>query len=175
VKGVSSRPVDRLTERNLVETEATIQERRWLLLPRLYLGVIFTVAAFGKLTERTDFADLLGSFSTNVALKTGYGWYAGFVRHVVLPNVHLFATLVIAGESFVAVSMLFGLLTRAGAIVAIGLLANYACGKGFAPWSPASNDVADIVIALVVLFGSAGRVGGIDKSLHERFPKVPLW
>jgi thiosulfate dehydrogenase [quinone] large subunit len=137
--------------------------------------VIFTVAAFGKLTSRSDFADLLASFSTNVALKSGYGWYAGFVRHVVLPNVHLFATLVILGESFVAVSMLFGLLTRVGAVIAIALLVNYAAGKGFAVWSPASNDVADIVIALVVAFGSAGRIGGIDKSLHERFPKIPLW
>lgn len=136
--------------------------------------MIFTVAAFGKLTSRSDFADVLGSFSNNVALKTGYGWYAAFVRHVVLPNVHVFATLVIAGESFVAVSMLFGLFTRAGAVVAIFLLANYACGKGFALWSPASNDVADIVLALVVLFGAAGRVGGIDKSLHERFPKLPF-
>jgi uncharacterized membrane protein YphA (DoxX/SURF4 family) len=143
-------------------------------LPRLYLGVIFTVAAFGKLTQQADFADTLASFATNVALKNGYGFYAGIVRSVILPNVHVFATLVIAGESFVAVSMLFGLFTRAGAVVAIFLLANYACGKGFALWSPASNDVADIVLALVVLFGAAGRVGGIDKSLHERFPKLPF-
>ncbi len=35
--------------------------------------------------------------------------------------------------------------------IAIALLANYAAAKGLAPWSPASNDTADIVLALVVL------------------------
>jgi uncharacterized membrane protein YphA (DoxX/SURF4 family) len=71
--------------------------------------------------------------------------------------------------------MLFGLATRAGAVVAIFLLLNYLFAKGLPFWSPGSNDMADIVLALVVLFGAAGRFGGIDGSLHERFPRVPLW
>jgi uncharacterized membrane protein YphA (DoxX/SURF4 family) len=152
-----------------------MRARGWLLLPRLYLGIVFAVASVGKLTQGADFAGPMSGLLTKVTLKNGYGWYAPFVRTVVLPNAHLFAMLVIAGEAFVAISMLFGLMTRLGAVVAIFLLANYVSAKGVALWSPGSNDVADIVLALVVLCGGAGRICGIDASLAKRFPKVPLW
>jgi NADH dehydrogenase len=150
-------------------------ERGWVLLPRVYLGVIFAVAAVGKLTARVDFAGPMTGFLTGAVVRNGHGWYAGFLRAVVLPHAHVFATLVLLGEVFVAVSMIFGLLTRVGAVVAIVLLANYLCAKGLPFWSPASNDAADIVLALVVLFSGSGRVVGLDKSLHERFPKVPFF
>jgi len=146
-----------------------------LLLPRLYLAMIFCVAAIGKLRGGRDFSGAMAGFLSDVTLKGGYGWYQGIVRSLVLPHAHTFAWLVIIAESCIGISMLFGLATRAGAVVAIFLLLNYLCAKGLPFWSPGSNDMADIVLALVVLFGAAGRFGGIDKSLHERFPKVPLW
>jgi uncharacterized membrane protein YphA (DoxX/SURF4 family) len=149
--------------------------RRLVVLARLYLGVIFLVAAAGKLTQSTDFAGPMTGFLNQVALTHGYGFYASFVRAVVLPHAHVFAALVMAGEAVVAVSMLFGLATRAGAVVAIVLLANYALAKGVPIWSPGSNDVADIVLCIVVMLGAGGRTFGIDSALHARFPSVPLW
>ena len=148
---------------------------RLFLLPRLYLGSIFADAAFTKFASGVDFARPLGGFVSEVGLSKGYGWYHGILQSLVLPNAHLFATLVLVAESAIAISMLFGLATRAGAVVAIFLLFNYAAAKGLPPWSPGSNDYADIVLALIVLGGAAGRVFGIDKSLHERFPRIPLW
>jgi uncharacterized membrane protein YphA (DoxX/SURF4 family) len=146
-----------------------------LLIPRLYLGLIFTVAAVSKLTGRGDFARPLAGFVTQVGLRSGYGWYRPVLHSLVLPHVHVIATLVIIAECCVAISMLFGLATRAGAAVAIFLLLNYVATKGTPWWSPASNDIADIVLALVVLLGAAGRYGGIDLKLRERFPRIPLW
>lgn len=137
--------------------------------------MIFCVAAAGKLTGRGDFSDEMTGFLNRVTLEGGYGWYQALVRSAILPHATTFAVLVVVAEACVGISLLFGLATRAGAAVAIFLLANYLCAKGIPFWSPGSNDVADIVLAFVVLVGAAGRFGGIDTSLHERFPKVPLW
>lgn len=46
--------------------------------------------------------------------------------------------------------------------------------KGALPWGP-GIDQSDIVLALIVLLSDAGRVFGIDRFLHQRFPKVPIW
>jgi len=146
-----------------------------LLLPRLYLGMIFGFAAMQKLTAGRDFTMMMTGFLTQAGLRSGYGWYQGVIRSLILPHAHVFATLVLVGECAVAISMIFGLATRAGAAVAIFLLLNYLSLKGLPFWSPASNDAADIVLAVVVMIGAAGRFAGIDKSLHERFPRVILW
>jgi uncharacterized membrane protein YphA (DoxX/SURF4 family) len=149
--------------------------RRLVVLARIYIGVIFLVAAYGKLSHMVDFAGPMTDFLSGVTLAHGYGFYANFVRAVVLPNAHVFAALVIAAEVCIAVAMLFGLATRAAAGVAIFLLANYMLAKGAVPWSPGSNDAADIVLCLIILLGAGGRTFGIDATLHKRFPKVPLW
>ena len=127
------------------------------------------------MTGRVDFTEPMTGFLGKIALTAGYPWYAAFVRGVVLPHASLFASLVIAGESVVAISLLFGVATRLGALLAIVLLLNYASAKGTAWWSPGSNDVPDMILALLVCIGAAGRFFGIDKQLHERFPRVPLW
>ena len=145
---------------------------RLLVLPRVYLGVIFAVAVYGKITAPAAFTTHMTGFLNQVALQDGFPWYQAFVRGVVLPHADVFATLVIAGETFVAISLLLGVATRLGAAVAILLLLNYASGKGMLPWSPASNDWADIVLSLVVMAGAAGRTLGLDAWLHARYPRI---
>jgi uncharacterized membrane protein YphA (DoxX/SURF4 family) len=92
----------------------------------------------------------LAGFLSHVAAADAFGWYDRFLTAIVIPNVRVFAILIVAGELLVAASMLSGIGTRATAVLAILLLANYACAKGMPPWSPASNDTADIVLALIV-------------------------
>ena len=89
-------------------------------------------------------------------MQDGFPWYQWVVGTIVLPHVTIFAALVTIAELFVGVTMLSGRFTRAGATVAIFLLVNYLCAKGMYPWYPASNDAADIVLALVVLYGRTG-------------------
>jgi hypothetical protein len=48
------------------------------------------------------------------------------------------------------------------------------CAKGAVPWGP-GIDQSDIVLALIVVFSGAGRIFGVDRILHKRFPKVPIW
>ena len=145
------------------------------VLPRVYLGLIFAVSVYAKLTAPGGFAPRMSGFLSQVALQNGFPWYADFVRSTVLPHAGVFSTLVIAGEVTVAISLLLGLATRAGAALAILLLLNYASAKGMLPWSPASNDWADIVLALLVIASAAGRTFGLDALLAARYPRAILW
>jgi uncharacterized membrane protein YphA (DoxX/SURF4 family) len=145
--------------------------RTLLVLPRLYLGIAFAVAVYAKLTAPGGFEKSLTGFLGGFAMQSAFAWYKAFVSAVVLPHAQLFAGLVVAGELVVAICMLFGFATRAAALVAILLLANYLCSKGMPVWSPASNDVPDIILAVLVFAGAAGRALGVDGILHERFPR----
>ena len=142
--------------------------RTLLVLPRVYLGMIFLVAVFAKLTAPPGFATVLTGYLHAVALVQGFPWYQEVVRSVILPHASLFAALVTVGEVFVGVGMLFGIATRAAAAVAIFLLLNYLCSKGMPMWAPASNDTADIILALTVGLGNAGLVYGLDGLINAR-------
>lgn len=148
---------------------------RWILvMPRVFLGLIFAVAVSAKLTAPAPFPVILGGFLTKM-LPGATPLYAAFAQAVVLPHLAAVAPLVIIGELYVAIAMLVGATTRLASLVGMFLLLNYMLAKGMSLWTPASNDAADIVLALVVGLGAAGRVAGLDRILAARWPQVPLW
>jgi thiosulfate dehydrogenase (quinone) large subunit len=131
----------------------------WILVvPRIFLGVIFTIAVYGKLTAQAPFKAIIGGFLTHV-LPNANPLYQSLMQAVVLPNAGLFAFLVIASELYVAIAMLLGITTRLASVVAVFMLANYMLAKGASLWTPSSNDAADIILAAVA----------------ARWPRVPLW
>ena len=138
------------------------------LLPRVYLGLIFAVAVYAKYTAPHGFAAALTGFLSGVALQNGFLWYRPIVSDAVLPNVQTFAVAIMAAETVVALAMFLGLWTRVASVVAIFLLLNYASAKGLPFWSPASNDAADIVLAVLVFMGNAGLAFGLDGLLRSR-------
>jgi uncharacterized membrane protein YphA (DoxX/SURF4 family) len=148
--------------------------RSILVLPRLFLGVNFSVAVSGKLHGPAPFQVGMGGFLTHMQ-PNELPLYQSFVQSVVLPNAAIFASLIVAGELYVAVAMLFGVTTRLGALVAAFLVLNYMLAKGANFWTPSSNDAAYFILAVVVGLGAAGRVAGIDRMLAARWPRVPLW
>ncbi len=145
-----------------------------LVLPRVFLGLIFSIAWIAKITSPVPFPTALQGFLQNM-LPHAHPLYQAFAHAVVLPNVGFFAALVILGELYVSIGMLFGLTTRLASLVAVCLLLNYMLAKGMNLWSPASNDASDIVMAVVVALGAAGRSFGFDETLSKRFPRVPIW
>lgn len=150
--------------------------RRALLVPlRLYLGVVFLMAVWPKLTAAGGFRPRMVGFLENVALENGHPFYVAFLERTVLPSPELFALLVVLGEAAIAVALLTGTATRLAAGAAMFLVLNYMFAKGMWFWVPASNDAAFFFIALVLLLGAAGRSLGVDRLLHDRFPRAPLW
>src|SRR3954451_15999042 len=88
-----------------------------LVILRIYLGVIFLVAAWPKL--QSDFSPQLTRFLEKVALERGHHFYQEFVRGVVLPHLELFARLVSWGELLVGLALLLGVMTRIAAVMAL--------------------------------------------------------
>jgi thiosulfate dehydrogenase [quinone] large subunit len=149
--------------------DAPALKREWLfVLARVYLGVTFLFSDHGNRqpNELTGFLKF--------AMKNGYSWYQSFLNAVVLPHAATFGTLVVVAEIYAGIALVLGLTTRLAAFVALFLLFNYMCAKGDVPWGP-GIDQSDIVLAIIVLCSGAGRILGVDRILHERFPRVPIW
>jgi thiosulfate dehydrogenase (quinone) large subunit len=150
-----------------------ILARAALVLLRVYLGVVFLIAALPKL--QADFTPGLLAFLEQRALEQSHPFYRGFLEEVVLPNTQLFAALVTWGEFLVGVFLILGLLTRLSATVALLLTLNYMFAKGAWPWTPSSNDAAFAAISLALVIGAAGRTLGLDAMLAKRWPRSPFW
>ena len=152
-----------------MNTDQPAATRQWLfVLARVYLGVSFFFSDHGNRQP-----DELTGFIKH-AMAHGYSWYQRFLSAVIAPHAATFGTLVVIAEIYVAIALILGLTTRLAACVAMFLLVNYLCAKGALPWGP-GIDQSDIVLALIILLSNAGRVFGIDRFLHQRFPKVPIW
>jgi uncharacterized membrane protein YphA (DoxX/SURF4 family) len=146
-----------------------------LVVLRVYLGIVFLVAVWPKLTAAGGFGPRLETFVERAALPNAHAFYRPFLEGVVLPNASLFAVLVAVGELLVGLSLVTGTLTRVGGFGAAFLTLNYLFAKGNWFWVPSSNDAAMFIIALVVAIGAAGRAFGVDYWLRTRWPGVSLW
>jgi uncharacterized membrane protein YphA (DoxX/SURF4 family) len=149
--------------------------RALLVIPRIYIGVILFLSDLGKLTRDNPFADEMLEFLRGVTTRRASAPYLHFVQQVVMPHASLFSYLVMTGEAFAAISLLTGTLTRLGAAVAGFIFLNYMLAKGRIFWSPDSEDGALIIITLLLFFGRAGRVFGVDTYLAKRWPNSILW
>jgi len=150
-----------------------VMARSALVILRVYLGVVFLVAAVPKV-KRDVTPELIG-FLQQVALQRGHQFYHEFVQGVVLPNAWAFAALISWGELLVGVTLILGLLTRFSAAAALVLALNYMFAKGAWFWTPSSNDAAFVAISLALLIGAAGRTLGLDALLARRWPRSPFW
>ena len=140
---------------------------RWLfVLARIYLGISFLFSDHGNArpNELTGFL--------KYALRNGYGWYQNLFNSVVVPHTATFGTLVVIAEIYVGIALVLGFTTRLATLVALFLLINYLCAKGAVPWGPGIYQ-SDIILALIILLGDAGRTFSLDKLIARRFPK--LW
>jgi uncharacterized membrane protein YphA (DoxX/SURF4 family) len=150
-----------------------VKPSKLLVLPRVFLGIIFLVASYSKsvVPVSVQMSGLLSRGGTDPA----FAWYRSFTHGVVRPHVGVFGALLVVGEIYVGLALLFGITTRLAAGVAIFLLLNFMCAKEVLPWNPSICDSPDIVLCLVVMIGAAGRAWGIDRLLHARYPAVPIW
>jgi uncharacterized membrane protein YphA (DoxX/SURF4 family) len=169
--GVESFPI--ADERQIVLSRYI--SRALLVIPRVYVGLILFISDLGKLTRDSPFALEMLRFLRGVTTRRASAPYLHFVEQIVIPHASLFSYLIMTGEAFTAISLLTGTLTRLGATVAGFLFLNYMLAEGRMLWSPDSEDAALIIICLMIFFGRAGRVFGIDSYLAKRWPKALLW
>lgn len=102
------------------------------------------------------------------------GWAArlngAFIENVVKPNIAWFGTVIWASEAFIFVSLFFGLFSRLGGLVAIGIGAQLMIGLGGIgnpyEWEWACNNI--VLLAILAFVFAPGRYVGIDALLRPR-------
>ena len=141
-------------------------------LLRTLVGFVLFMGGITWLT-RTDPG---GSLSTQVLQPleggTTVGFYAPFIKSVVLPNADVFAWLVGVGELLAGVSLLLGLAHRLGAAGAIFMFANYGLMGGST--GLVSHGIL-IVMTLAPVLWLTGRKFGLDHWTYRKWPNAKIW
>jgi thiosulfate dehydrogenase [quinone] large subunit len=144
----------------------------WLVV-RLYIGYEWVAAGWEKIAGSGSAAwvgsqsgaAIAGFAKGALAKSTGEhpdvtGWYATFLRDVVVPNASLFGHLVAYGETLVGIALILGALTGIAAFFGILMNANYLLAG-----TVSSNPILIILGALVMLaWRNAGWIG-LDRWL----------
>ncbi len=112
--------------------------RSLLVILRLHLGVIFIITVAGKIFRPEPFSVEMVSYLQGYSMRVASGPYQYFQQQVVFPHAAAFSYLVMVGEVVAGLSLLLGLCTRVGALVAMFLFLNYMLSKGRMFWSPDS-------------------------------------
>src|SRR5215203_733450 len=136
----------------------------WLIV-RLWLGYEWLVAALGKWVEGGWVGEGAGGavkgFAQGAIAQTAgehpqvTGWYATFLREVVVPNAALFSYLVILGETLVGLALILGAFTGIAAFFGVFMNASFL----FAGTAGANPLMAIVAILLVLAWRVAGWWG----------------
>ncbi len=143
----------------------------WLwLIVRLYLGYEWISAGLEKIgspvwTGSKAGVALAGFVHGAIKQTAGahpnvQGWYADFLKSVVLPNASGFSYLVSFGETLVGLALIFGALTGIAAFFGIFMNANYLLA-GAVSTNPI---LAFLAIFIVLAWRNAGWIG-LDRWL----------
>src|SRR4051794_15012486 len=130
-----------------------------LTVLRLYLGYEWLITGFHKLTGGFDASGFLkGAVANPVKGPDGavvFGWYVDFLKHIALPNAHIFNTLIPLGEFLVGLGLILGCLTTAAMF--FGLVMNFS--YMFA--GTISTNPLDILLGVFIVAAglNAGRIG----------------
>ncbi len=147
-----------------------------LALLRVFVGVKFVLAGAHKWDwiGTPQLARLLTGW-ISAERMTPFGWHIRFLTQTVLPHTSLFTYLVVFGEVGVGLLLTLGLLSRAAALLALVMNANYL----LATWAlgPAYQGYNEALLAMELAFlvVGAGRAYGLDARLARKRPRCPLW
>lgn len=97
--------------------------------------------------------------------------YKSFLEGFVTPNLNWLALLIVAGEAFVALTLMLGLFTRVGAFAGTLMAINLFVGLTAVPaewdWTYLMLIALNVVFIIV-----GGRFVGLDALLHSRFKRL---
>jgi uncharacterized membrane protein YphA (DoxX/SURF4 family) len=149
-----------------------LKERTYLwyiALLRIYIGYYLLQVGVRKLLRDFPKGDWIGRQIGDVATLEIYPWYKQFLLTYVIPHHELFGYLVMIGEIAAGACLLFGLLTRVGAVVGLFLIINYLFAIGL-PRGGAqlAQQQTFIVSLIIILLSNPGRTLGLDGLLFGR-------
>jgi thiosulfate dehydrogenase (quinone) large subunit len=98
--------------------------------------------------------------------------YRDFLVDVMIPHWTFFGWMTLVTETFIAVSLMLGLLTRLGSFVAIGMAANITIGILNVPHEWGWSYVMLIMLPAIFLLTDAGRSFGLDSFIAPRLDRA---
>ena len=98
--------------------------------------------------------------------------YRDFLVNVLVPHWTFFGYLTLFTETFIAVTLMLGLLTRLGAFVALGMAANITIGILSVPHEWGWTYTMLIMFAALFLLTGPGRSVGLDAVLGPRLDEA---
>jgi uncharacterized membrane protein YphA (DoxX/SURF4 family) len=153
---------------------AFAQVPRWVLvIPRIYVGVVFLAAGAGQLTHSPEWTDPGQSWPAALHaqivawIPQSAWWYRPFETHAVLPHTDVWAPAVAVAHIALGLALVLGLWTRFVAVIAGLLLLNYAAAQGYALYG-AGDPSAYLALLLAVWLGRGGETWGVDAILASR-------
>jgi uncharacterized membrane protein YphA (DoxX/SURF4 family) len=165
--------------RGFVETSLHKTWLGYLALVRILVGVQFFMVGWPKLTGGRFLArngEALTDELLRGAPRDYLGWHRAFITGFVVPHAHFFSYLVAIGEVLIAISLITGCLVRISSIFGAFHNANIYFSVAIAAGGATMNyDRLLVLLHLVFVASSAGRVFGIDGLLKKRFPQSWLF
>ena len=148
----------------------------YLAILRIMVGYHFLDVAWAKLSRGFLNGDDLPAQLLKTVAKDPIGWHRDFIVGFILPHSVFFSYLVPLGELAIGISLVLGCLVRIsssfGAFHNLNILFAIAL-----PGSGAQTAVNEIfiILHLMFVFASAGRVLGVDGILKKGFPRSWLF
>ncbi len=145
---------------------------------RIVFGLVWAIDAYFK--WQPDFVGKFMDYLTDASQGQApavQGWI-NFWMNIIHVNPQFFAYLVAAGETAVAIGLIFGLLSNLTSVVGILLsLVIWSTAEGFGgPYVAGSTDIGSAIIYVLVFVGlflsSAGLYLGLDRRLT---PSLGRW
>jgi len=151
-----------------------------VLLVRLFLAYEWINSGTGKVESifgnATAYFDGMSKvFGAVWAKSNPYPFMVEFLTKTAAPNAATVVALIAVLEVLVGISLLFGFLTRLGALAGIVLNSIFYLAAGHTSPSTAGINLVMIGAQLAMIAASGGRVLGLDAILHRRFARIPLW
>jgi uncharacterized membrane protein YphA (DoxX/SURF4 family) len=100
------------------------------------------------------------------------GAYKDFLVNVLIPNWTFFGWMTLITETFIGVTLILGLFTRLGSVVAIGMAANITIGILSVPHEWVWTYTMLIMLPVLFLLTDAGRSLGVDAYLAPRLDRA---
>ena len=98
--------------------------------------------------------------------------YRDFLVNVMIPHWTFFGWMTLVTETFIGATLILGLFTRFGALVALGMAANITIGILSVPHEWGWTYTMLIMLAAIFLLTGAGRTIGLDAFLAPRLERA---
>ncbi|KRL06840.1 hypothetical protein FC92_GL000363 [Liquorilactobacillus hordei DSM 19519] len=129
-----------------------------LAIIRIYLGVLWLMAGIEKVSGFTAEKFISAAIKSPVLEPTGhsaYGWYTSILENFVAPNIGIFNFLVVWGEIFIGLGLIFGAFTTTATFFALMMNFSYLLSGSI------SVNPKYIVLEFIVIVAgyNAGKLG----------------